>query len=246
MSLEKEHRGKAFLVAAALLGAWLLRHFQAAPLMELHYLTSLPWQSQNQLELEDRLTNARILELEQTISNLQQQNEQFRQLLAETTPESSDLAAPVVGRSVDSWWNQVTLGKGSKDGVQPGYVVMGIGGVVGRVVSVSPHTSRVLLLADPNSRVGVSVSRSRNLGYLRGTSSETAVMEFFSKAIDVKPGDTVATSPISNIYPEGLTIGRVVSIDTSSNAAPEAVVQLAAPIEILEWVLIRPFEPKYS
>ena len=239
-------KGQALIAVAALTGAWLLRHSQAAPLMELHYLVSLPWQSQSQLELEDRLTNARILELEQTINELEQQNSQFKQLLAESTSDSSDLAAPVIGRSVDTWWNQITLGRGSQDGIEPGYIVLGIGGLVGRVISVTPHTSRVQLVVDSHSRVGATVSRSRNLGYLKGTSSQTATMQFFSKVVDVKVGDTVATSPIGNLYPQGLAIGQVIAINNSSGAAPEATVKITAPIDLLEWTIVRPFKPKYG
>jgi rod shape-determining protein MreC len=233
------------LSITALVTAWLLKHFQAAPITEAYYLMTVPFQSQNQLVLEDRLTNARILELEQKITELEQQNKQFTKLLQETdTKTKSDLVVPIIGRSVDSWWNQVTLGKGSSDGIEPGYVVLGIGGVVGRITSVTEHTSRVLLISDPNSRVGVTISRSRNLGYLQGKSDQTAVMHFFSKVTDVKIGDAIATSPISNLYPHGMTIGRVTSIDYDRSAAPEAEIQLTAPLNLLEWVIVRPFKAK--
>jgi rod shape-determining protein MreC len=246
MNIWQESRGiKIALSVTALFTAWLLKHFQAAPITEAYYLMTAPFQSQNQLELEDRLTNARILELEQKITELEQQNKQFTRLLKETDPnKQSDVVAPIIGRSVDSWWNQVTLGRGSSDGIEPGYVVLGIGGVVGRITSVTEHTSRVLLISDPNSRVGVTVSRSRNLGYLQGKSDRTAVMHFFSKATDVKVGDAIATSPISNLYPHGMTIGRVTSIDHNRSAAPEAEIQITAPLSSLEWVIIRPFKAK--
>jgi rod shape-determining protein MreC len=246
MNSWQEGRGiKIALSVTALATAWLLKHFQAAPITEAYYLMTAPFQSENQLLLEDRLTNARILELEQKITELEQQNKQFTQLLKEAdSKQQADVIAPIIGRSVDSWWSQVTLGKGSSDGIEPGYVVFGIGGVVGRITSVTEHTSRVLLISDPNSRVGVTVSRSRNLGYLQGKNEQTAVMQFFSKVTDIKVGDGISTSPISNLYPHGMTIGRVTSIDYNRSAAPEAEIQLTAPIDLLEWVIIRPFKAK--
>ena len=247
MSVPEGRKTKIKIIGSiwALVIAWLLKHFQAAPIVEAYYFMSLPFLSQNQLEIEDRLTNARILELEQQIAELEQQNEQFSQLIQDTNPKQpSDTIAPVLGRSVDSWWSQVTLGKGSSDGVETGHIVVGIGGIVGRVVSVTEHTSRVSLISDPNSRVGATVSRSRSLGYLQGKNSQTATMHFFSKVVDVKEGDAVATSPIGNLYPHGMTIGRVVSVDRSSGVAPEAEIQLTAPIDLLEWVVIRSFKPK--
>lgn len=246
MNSWQEGRGlKITLGVAALITAWLLKHFQAAPITEAYYWMTAPFQSQNQLSLEDRLTNARILELEQKVTELEQQNRQFTQILQQTDPkQKSDVIAPIIGRNVDSWWSQATLGKGSKDGIAPGYVVVGIGGVVGRIISVTEHTSRVLLISDPNSRVGVIVSRSRNLGYLQGKNNQTAIIHFFSKVTDLKVGDAVATSSLSNLYPHGLTIGKITSIDYSRSAAPEAEIQITAPLSLLEWVIVRPFKAK--
>lgn len=229
----------------ALAAAWLFNYWQGAPLMEAQYLISLPFQSQNQLLLEDRLTNARILELEQRIVELEQQNKQVTELLQKVNPKlQSDLIAPIIGRSVDSWWSQVTLGKGSKDGVKPGFIVLGVGGIVGRITTVTNHTSRVLLISDPGSRVGATVSRSRNLGYLRGKNSQSAIMHFFSKPPNVKKGDLIATSPIGNLYPAGIVIGSVTAINKDKKSTPEAEIKLSAPIDILEWVVIRSFQPK--
>ena len=246
MNLDREGQSLKIIGGIfALAVAWLLKHFQAAPILEAHYLMSTPFQSRSQLEIEDRLTNARILELEQKITELEQQNKQFSQLIDRVDTENQkDIIAPIIGRSVSNWWSQATLGKGSNEGVKPGHIVLGIGGIVGRVVSVADNTSRVLLISDPNSRVGVTVSRSRNLGYLRGKNSQTAVMHFFSKVTDVKEGDAIATSPIGNLYPYGMTVGRVISVDRDRGAAPEAEVQLTAPLDLLEWVIIRPFKPK--
>ena len=244
MNRWQEGRGLKIIGSiAALTVAWLLKYSQAAPIMEAYYLMSTPFQAQNRQEIEDRLTNARILELEQKIAELEQQNKQFSELLGQKE-QPSEIVAPIIGRSVDSWWSQVTIGKGSSDGIEPGYIVLGIGGVVGRVVNVTDRTSRVLLLSDPNSRVGVTVSRSRNLGYLRGNNSQTAVMHFFNKVTDVEVGDAIATSPIGNLFPHGMTIGKVTAIDRERGAAPSAEIQLTAPLDLLEWVVIRPFEPK--
>ena len=80
----------------------------------------------------------------------------------------------------------------------------GIGGVVGRIVAVTPNTSRVLLVSHPSSRVGVVVTKSRHLGYLQGNDGQTATMHFFDKVTDIKPGDGISISALSNLYPPGL------------------------------------------
>ena len=136
------------------------------------------------------------------------------------------------------------MGKGSQDGVQPGYVVIGIGGLVGRITHVTPHTSKVLLINDSTSRVGAILSRDRSFGYVRGDGSSTVMMHFFEQVTDIKPGDTIATSNLSKLYPPGLPIGKIKSAKTDKNLTVE--VELSAPINVLEWVVIEPFVSKFK
>ncbi len=117
---------------------------------------------------------------------------------------------------------------------------MGPGGLVGRVVSVTPNSSRVLLLSDATSRVGATVSRSRSMGFMRGQGSNRAVLQFFDKVPDVRRGDVVSTSPVSQLFPPGLPLGRVESVNLDKSPAPEAVIELTAPVSYLEWVIVYP------
>jgi rod shape-determining protein MreC len=77
------------------------------------------------------------------------------------------------------------------------------------------------------------------MGFLRGSDSH-AVMQFFDKVPDVRRGDVVATSPYSQMFPSGLPVGRVESVNLSKSPAPEAVISLSAPIPYLEWVVVYP------
>ena len=114
------------------------------------------------------------------IVELENQNQVLQELASyqDTLPESVATAA-VIGRSADHWWQHIVLNRGSRDGITPGYTVTGPGGLVGRVVAVSPNTSRVLIITDPTSRVGAKVSRSRAMGVIRGQTNNRVVMEFF-------------------------------------------------------------------
>lgn len=234
----------ATLTILALGTAVAIEQTRGGVIAEAYYFLVKPFQSQQQLKLQNKLTSARILELEQRVNELESQNQNLKQLLDYSRKRDSiRIAAPIIGRSAERWWNQVTLGKGSSDGIKEGYIVTGIGGIVGRVVSVTPHTSRVLLISDPSSRVGAVVSRNRKLGFIRGKDTQTVVMRFFTKVVDVKPGDSIATSPLSHLYPAGLPIGKVKSVNLDSTPAPEAEIQLTAPLELLEWVIVEPFQP---
>ncbi|MCC0178964.1 rod shape-determining protein MreC [Waterburya agarophytonicola K14] len=238
---------RTILVLMALAIAFSIKLTQAGVFAEAYYFVVSPFQSQKQLVLEDRLTNARILELEQRLTELEQQNQQLKQLLEyqEATTEKT-IVAPIIARSRDRWWNRVTLGKGSADGIEKGYIVMGIGGVVGRVTHVTSHTSKVLLISDTTSRVGATLARSRQLGYVRGKDSSTAVMKFFNQVTDIKPGDEITTSHLSKLYPPGLPIGKIKSHHKIQNTTSEVEIELTAPIDILEWVDVQFFKPEYQ
>jgi len=225
-------------------GAWFVRETQGQALFEIYGWVTRPFQV-NAAEQEQML-NARTKEIQDRLSDLQVQNQKLQKLLGYTSTEKNKgITAPVVGRSADHWWHQVILGRGSKDGIQKGFIVMSPGGVVGRVINVTPNTSLVMLISDPTSRVGVSVSRSRHMGFLKGKgdkSKNRAVMEFFDNIPNVKPGDIVSTSSFSQLYPSGLPVGRVESLDMNKSPAPEAIVVFSAPINALEWVVVYPHQ----
>jgi rod shape-determining protein MreC len=237
------HRIQIILVSLTLGVALFLRQTQGFIVFELYQALTRPFQGA--APQQDKLVNARVLELQERLVELESQNQELKKVLGYSAEnaQSQKVVAPVIGRSSDHWWQQVMLGRGNRDGIQPGYVVMAPGGLVGRVMDVTSNTSRVLLLSDPANQVGVTVSRSRAMGYIRGQSSNRVVMEFFDKVPDVKRGDVIATSPFSPYYPAGLPIGRVETVDFSKSPAPEAVIELSSPISSLEWVVVRPHQP---
>lgn len=226
---------------------WFFRKTQGAPILELYYWLSRPFESAPSLLVQDKLTKARIQELEIRLAELEQQNKQLQELLKYFKAQSkSVITAPIIGRNADGWWEQVVLGRGSQDGIKVGFVVTAIGGIIGRVVSVTPHTSRVLLVSDLTSRIGATVSRSRTMGLIEGQGSQVVMMRFFEKVPEVNPGDTITTSRVSHIFPQGLPIGLVESVDFEHSPAPKATIKLTAPINDLEWAIIHPFIDNYQ
>jgi len=228
------------LVSLALVAAWAIRQTQGAAIFEMYQVITHPFQSEP--TQAERLGNARMLELQARVVELESQNQKLKELLDYATPAEKrrGIAAPVVGRSADHWWQQVTLGRGSQVGIQVGFIVTAPGGLVGRVIGVTPNTSRVLLISDPSSQIGVTISRSRYVGFLQGQSASYAVMQFFDKVPDVRRGDVVSTSSYSQIFPSGLPVGRVESVNMNKSPAPEAAIALSAPIPYLEWVVVYP------
>ncbi|NJR65104.1 MAG: rod shape-determining protein MreC [Leptolyngbyaceae cyanobacterium CRU_2_3] len=225
------------LLVLSLSGAWAIRQTQGAAIFELYRFLTRPLTHAS--APAEQPENALTRELEQRLVELESQNQQLQALLGYTSKISGEkIAAPVIGRSADHWWQQVILGRGSRDGIQVGAIAAGNGGIVGRVTQVTESSSRVLLISDPTSQVGVTISRSRYMGYIRGQAANRVIMEFFDKVPDVRPGDVVATSSYSRLFPPGLPVGVVESVNLNKSPAPEAVIELSSPISHLEWVII--------
>jgi rod shape-determining protein MreC len=236
------YRLQIVLASLALVSAVALRETNSAILYETYQVLTRPFQSSG--EQDALLTNARVQELQQRLLELESQNQQLKATLgAASTPSQPGITAPVIGRSADHWWQHLVLGRGQQDGIRKSDIVMAPGGVVGRIIEVTGHTSRVLLLSDPASNVGVTISRSRYMGYVRGQASNRVVMEFFDKVPDVRVGDTVTTSSLSRLFAPGLPIGVVESVDLNKSPAPEATIALSAPVSFLEWVVVQSYNP---
>jgi rod shape-determining protein MreC len=246
----EQNGGRTLFVGSLVGGALFIRQTQGAMVTEVYQALSRPFQGAP--NKQETLVNTQMVELQQRLIELQGQNQQFEALLgfAQST-KVQGVPAPVIGRSGSQWWEQITLGRGSADGLAKDQIVMSpssspgqiAGSVVGQVKEVTAHTARVLLISDPGSQLGVTVSRSRATGYLRGQKNNRAVMEFFDKSPDVRKGDPIAVSNLSRKFPKGLPVGRIESVDLGKSPAPEATVELSAPLASLEWVVVFPTPP---
>ena len=93
----------------------------------------------------------------------------MREILSlQESSKTDTISAAVISRKTGSWWRQIILNKGSKDGVEIGSSVIGPGGLLGRVSSTSLFTSSVTLITSPESKLGVWVDRIQINGLLVG------------------------------------------------------------------------------
>lgn len=233
------------LLTVVVSSAWMLRQTQGHLVLEMYQFVSRPLQMlQTEPSPEERLNDARFLELQTRIADLENQNEKLQNLLGyvEKAPLSSPpITARVVGRSADHWWQQVTLNRGLNAGIEEGFIVKTDGGLVGLIENVTPNTSRVLLISDLKSQVGVTINRTSAKGVLRGDASAEAVLEFYEKMPNVQVGDLISTSTYSQKFPAGVPVGRVKSLDLKQSPASVAKVELLPPILSLDWVAVYPF-----
>ena len=218
-----------------------VRLSKGAFVLDAYALLSRPfWPGSAQSEW---LRSAQQLDRQTRLQQLEADNRRLRGLLDLDRAGGSLLSAPVISRQAQGWWQQLVIGQGSLQGVAAGDAVLGPGGLLGRVASVTPSTATVLLLTDPASRVGVWVGRVQHHGLLVGVGTARPVLRFIEQDVGVRPGDVVTTSPASTLLPPNLTVGVVQSVNERAVPAPEAVVQLAAPVDAVDWVQVRVQRP---
>ncbi len=152
--------------------------------------------------------------------------------------ESLNISAAVISRKTGSWWRQIILNKGSRDGVEIGSIVVGPGGLLGRVKNTSLFTSSVRLLTSPESKLGVWVDRIQVNGLLVGSGNDYPNLVIYSKDADIKVGDFVSSSPASTLLPPNIPIGIVKSIEEPFQEKKMAKILLLAKPHVIDWVQI--------
>ena len=170
---------------------------------------------------------------------LKKDNTRLRKILSlQEVSNNDNISAAVISRKTGSWWRQLILNKGAKDGVEIGSVVIGPGGLLGIVNKTSLFTSSVTLLTSPESKVGVWLDRVQINGLLVGLGDDYPSLIFYSNHADVKVGDFVSSSPASTLLPPNIPIGIVHSIDESFKTKKIAKLTLLAKPHAIDWVQI--------
>ena len=204
---------------------------------DFYYLISKPfWPGQFQKELI-----LKSIEQEHLIKLklLKQDNKRLREILyLQESSNNDNISAAVISRKTGSWWRQIILNKGSKDGVTIGSSVIGPGGLLGRVKNTSLFTSSVTLITSPESKLGVWVDRIQMNGLLVGLGDDYPTLILYSRNADIKVGDFVSSSPASTLLPPNIPIGIVHSIDEPFKAKKTAKISLLAKPHVIDWVQI--------
>ena len=117
--------------------------------------------------------------------------------------------ARVILRSAMGWNRVLLIDKGMKHGVKPNMLVLSESSLIGKVVETSPVVSKVLLITDPKSRIGVLIQRTRQEGLLFGTTSGECHMKYISIDTEVRAGDKIETAGFGGFFPKGIPVGTV-------------------------------------
>ena len=158
-----------------------------------------------------------------------------------STVSRSILVASVIGIDSSQVYKSINLNKGTNDGVRKDMVVLDRKGrLVGRVVEpVSARESRVQLISDEDSGVGVLTERFRVVGILQGDAGGKCRLKYIVKTNrEVMVDEEVLTSGLDGIYPSGIPVGRIVSITEDTDLFKKIVVEPYFDLSDLDQVAV--------
>lgn len=196
--------------------------------------------------LKSQISSLEELEAQNEI--LQSENEELSALL-DLQPSlvgKNVIASSVISRSPDTWLDSITIDVGTNSGIEENMSVMTENGLVGHVTEVSATSSKVqLLITENNQMKNVAVSIQTDDGIVSGILSDydEKTQELILKQVPndakVSEGNTVTTSGLGGVSPEGLIIGEVTSASSDNFGLSQSVrVKPAADFKDIRSVLV--------
>lgn len=193
----------------------------------LRYLVSLPAQSgawvtewftthnrlveeNRTLKDEERLLNARL----QKMAVLLEENTRLRNLLGASRKLADDvIVSELLSVDQNPYRQLIELNKGSLDSLTDGQAVIDDYGVMGQVIHVTPNSSTVMLISDPEHAIPVQFVRSgmRSVAFGNGSTDELE-LRFLPATANIKTGDELVTSGLGGRFPADYPVATVVEI----------------------------------
>lgn len=179
--------------------------------------------------------------------NLQNEVDKLKEILELNTILSDKvyLNATVVSRNIGYWYDEVTIDKGSKNGIEKGMAVVTTDGLIGQITKVSNYSSTVKLLSNENMSDKISVKIKVGDDYVYGlismydSKTNTYTVEGISENVDIEEGADVVTTGMGTIFPSGLMVGTAQKV-TTDNFDLSKVVEVKASVDFddLDYVTV--------
>jgi rod shape-determining protein MreC len=197
---------------------------------------------------ENESLHATVDELTEENNRLKQDTYELDRLrsLYELDAEYEEYAktgARIIGTSSDNWYSTFMIDKGSEDGIQVDMNVVASGGLVGIVSSVNAHSATVKSIIEDGSYVSGQLIDTGDKCTIEGDiklmDSGFISVKYFNSSVNVRNGDKIVTSNISDKYLPGILIGytKDVTLD-ANNLTQSGYLVPAVDFEHLQEVLI--------
>ncbi len=185
------------------------------------------FQDKEELINENKELQAKVDELtleNTTLKGNSHELERLRQLYELDNQYSAypKVAASVIAKDTGNWFHNFIIDKGTKDGVDVDMNVIANGGLVGKVVAVGNNWARVRSIIDDSSSVSAMTQTTGDYCIISGNlelleDGVISMSKLYDTDDNVKVGEMIVTSNISETYLPGLLIGYLSDVQIDSN-----------------------------
>ncbi|HVV44039.1 MAG TPA: rod shape-determining protein MreC [Bryobacteraceae bacterium] len=152
------------------------------------------------------------------------------------------IGARVIGTTTGMSTHSVLIDRGSYSGVRKGMAVVTPDGIVGKVLEVYKFASQVLSVTDPGFAAAVESQKNHTRGVVKGQGSGNEKVDYIPTGQKVEKGEVFFTSGEDRVFPRGMAVGRVTSVEEgatfqtiylqafAAEAAPEEVFVIVDPV----------------
>ena len=182
---------------------------------------------------ENTILKQQVITLEKRTNDydkLVEENDKLRAMLElkNNKKEFNLKAANVVSYSAENWESTLKINKGMTDGIKKNDAVINELGLVGYVSEVGRNWAVVTTIIDTESSVGAVVQRVDEAcivkGDIAGYDSGLCLMKYASADSSIAVGDVLTTSGNGEIYPEGITVGKIIEVNVNPNGLSQDAV----------------------
>lgn len=193
-----------------------------------------------------RAENAQLRQWQQVALRLEMENRAVGAVAGYHSQQDQTVAlARVIVDQTAFFSRSVLMAAGADQGVVKNQPAVDDRGVVGRVQEVGKQSARIVLLTDSTSQIPVIVERTGLQAIARGTNQHDLELDFADHHMIVHVGDRVLTSGTGGVFPPGLLLGVVSTIDaTGPKITPAAALGQLMMVRILQTADIA--EPRFD
>ncbi|WMI81258.1 rod shape-determining protein MreC [Anaerotignum sp. MB30-C6] len=188
---------------------------------------------------------AKLQDENKRLDQYERENESLSALLkiSQKYPEYKSTGTRIIAKSPGVWYDTFTINKGTGDEVSANMILIAPGGVVGKILESGINYSKAQSILDSRSAVPAMSLRTGDLGVVKGDYSlmddGLCKMEYIDGEAQIAVGDEIVTSQLSEVYPQGLSIGKVTKIETDTNGLTKyAVIEPFVDLKHLDTLLV--------
>ncbi len=192
-------------------------------------------------EMNESLANENIL-----LKNRLEEYELLRDtiihgtVIQDSIPVYEYIGAKQVNATYNRTKNYITLNRGRKNGLQKEMAVCTPEGIVGLIQDLSDHFAVVIPLINVDSRISAKIKKNNYYGSLQWDGNDYAYsyLNDIPYHVEVNVGDTIVTSGLSKIFPEGIVVGYVESVDKETANFLKIKIKLAVDFKRINHVYV--------